>query len=178
MSPQKFLLSIAFLLFSTSLIAAQTAAEADYPPAPAPILDAEIALTGGGVVRPRDFAGRTLLVFLVEAWSAPAVKQAEFLRERKKAGALEEVEILGVSFETDAADKKAFRKFARRFNYRLGWSEPQLRKAIVGVTKLDGNPEILVLHDGKIRGVFLGASQKVNEALEKLLTQIASGRTP
>jgi peroxiredoxin len=141
----------------------------DFPQLAEDILNAKFFLTDNKLVSLADYKNKVVVLFFLESWCGPCIVLADELNEFYSKVSSPNLEIMGLSMETSLEEKKDFRNFVRRrkFNYKMGWTDNQLFQYFYKISNLNGIPQGFVICDGKLYGVFLGGSQRVNKHLKE-----------
>lgn len=194
------LIPIIFLSFQS--LKAQSPDLQEYPSIPENLLNTEILLTQKGKkITLADYKNNVIVLSFVASWSSPARKT---LSELKKLYAenppnlkIIAVDIEDIKEEEGEKNQKSgvavyrngkilenrqkeemldFKKFVKtnKINFQTGWADKGFKDEFFEISKFDGIPQSFVIKNGKLRGVFLGASTKVNESLVNLVRKIST----
>jgi peroxiredoxin len=155
-----------------------TANRADSSPnLPDDILNAEIFLIDRKApVRIADYRNKTIVLFFLEAWCSPCLWQANELKDFYSEISPDDIEIIGVS--TDAEQSEQFGELNRRlkFNYKIGRADKKLLEAAMNISKFPGIPQTFVIRDGRLYGVFNGASPVIYSKLTETILEVSKTR--
>lgn len=155
-----------------------TANRADsYPNLPNEILNADIFLTDRETpVRVADYRNKTVVLFFLEAWCAPCLRQANELKDFYSEALSGDIEIIGVSVEPE--QRAQFGTLVRRlnFNYKMGRADEKLLESAMKISKFAGIPQTFVIRDGKLYGIFSGASPVVYNKLTETILEVSKTR--
>jgi thiol-disulfide isomerase/thioredoxin len=148
----------------------------DYPNVPDKILNAELFSTDGTSFTIADYGNKTILLFFLAAWCSPCVKQAEMLQEFYAEAAASGVEIIGVNTDTNEDDK--FKDFVamHKLSYKTALTNEKFYEAALRVSKFPGIPQVFLMRDGRLYGIFTGGSPATIAKLKELTLEIAKMR--
>lgn len=144
----------------------------DYPPIPTEIAESKIELADDRTVAIKDFNNKIVVLFLIESWCGPCRVQAEALRDFYPQIASRNVEIIAVS--SDLEEKADFRKFIKlmKLPFNFGWIENNVFGEFAKISKFNAIPQVFIIKNGRLAGVFLGGGQHVNEILKQTILKI------
>ncbi len=148
----------------------------DYPAVPEKLLNAEILLTENGEkIKLADYKANIIILSFVAEWAKPAQKTVSDLN-KLYAENLKDLRIIAVSVEDVENDKLNFERFVKinKVKFQTGWADRNFIENFFEISKFNGVPQSFVIKKEKLRGVFLGAAPKVNEALVNLVKKISN----
>ena len=143
--------------------------DGDYPQMPAAVMNAELTRADGTKFRLRDLRGKVVLLNLWGIWCGPCRYQVPtFIELQKKYGA-QRFEVVGINIGNSDGDPEALlaiKKYGAKFhiNYQLVRPpDKTVIRAFFAVSKYEVVPQaVLIGIDGTIRGIFIGAGNKVD----------------
>ena len=148
----------------------------EYPLAPAAVLNTEIKNIDGNVFKVADLKGKVLLLNLWATWCGPCREEMPQLVAMEDEFKAKDFKVIGLNIDNETPEK--IQPFAERMklNYELAWADENLYRGLLKVSKFDGIPQSFLLdREGRLRGVFLGGSQKVirqmRENVEKVVNE-------
>lgn len=157
------------------IFTANLSAPESYPNLPAAILNADINLLGGKTVRIADYQNKTVVLFLLASWCGPCIKQAEDLNDFYSSNLANEFEIIGV--DTDEDDEKYFPEFVRRIGvkYKMGFAaeDRKFYESLLKISKFPAIPQVFLIRDGRLYGVFTGGSPTVSKKLKETILEVS-----
>jgi len=142
---------------------------------PADVMNAEILILGEKIpVRLADFGERRLVFFLIEYWCGPCVPPADYLNDLYPYLKENGIEVMGVSGETSAKEKRDFRYFAgrKKYKFKLGWIDPKVYKQLFSLSRYAVIPQVYLITGDKLHGIFLGGSPTANADMRKAIDDI------
>jgi len=148
----------------------------EYPLAPAAVLNTEIKNIDGNVFKVADLKGKVLLLNLWATWCGPCREEMPQLVAMEDEFKAKDFKVIGLNIDNETPEK--IQPFAEKMklNYELAWADENLYRGLLKVSKFDGIPQSFLLdREGRLRGVFLGGSQKVirqmRENVEKVVNE-------
>ncbi len=175
---------VVLLLLSSSLSALnQTKAPAKpapegYPELPKKISEAWLTSIYGGSFRLADLKGKVVLVTLWATWCGPCRPQVPVFNElydKHHAAGLNILAVNAGDGNDDTESEEAIIKYRDRLAVRfdLFSSNIDFTNEVSSLTKFQGIPQtFLVDRNGKLRGVFLGGSSKVDKVMVETLEKV------
>jgi peroxiredoxin len=150
---------------------AERSYDKDFPPLPAEIMNARFLLSDGQTVSLKDYQNKLIVLFFLESWAAPVISQAAILNEIYAKTSSRNIEIIGLSSETEPEDRNALRKFFKKQNlqFKFGWTDSEMFQNFVKISKLNGVPQAFIILDGKLHGVFAGGGTRTTERLKETI---------
>jgi thiol-disulfide isomerase/thioredoxin len=143
-----------------------------YPPVSPTIMMAESRMLDESTLRLEDLKGKTVLVNLWATWCGPCRKEIPHLVElQKKYG---DSGLIVVGLDVDPETKEEVDDYVKQMNinYRIGWAQETLSRAIANLTKMNGIPQtILINRHGELTGVFLGGGGSVIEKMKETVAK-------
>jgi len=117
-----------------------------------------------------------LLLNLWATWCGPCREEMPQLVAMEDEFKAKDFKVIGLNIDNETPEK--IQPFAERMklNYELAWADENLYRGLLKVSKFDGIPQSFLLdREGRLRGVFLGGSQKVirqmRENVEKVVNE-------
>lgn len=151
--------------------AGTTTKKSDYPPVPAPIMQAELKGLDGAAFKLEDYKGKVVLINLWATWCGPCKGEMPHLVELQNTHRDRGFEILGL--DTDESDTEAkVKTFAEemKLNYTLGWIDEKTYNELLKISKFPGIPQsFLISRDGHLLGVFTGGSPSTIAKLKDIV---------
>lgn len=148
----------------------------DYPLAPATVLSSEIKGVSGNVFKIEDLKGKVLLLNMWATWCGPCREEMPHLVAMEDEFKAKDFKVIGLNIDNETLE--VIQPFAEKLklNYELAWADENLYRGLLKVSKFDGIPQSFLLdREGRLRGVFLGGSQKVirqmRENVEKVVNE-------
>lgn len=142
-----------------------------FMPLSAEIMNARFLLSDGQTVSLKDYPNKVVVLFFLESWAAPVISQAAILNEIYAKISSRNIEIIGLSSETEPEDRNALRKFFEKQNlqFKFGWTDSEMFQNFVKISKLNGVPQAFIILDGKLHGVFAGGGTRTTERLKETI---------
>lgn len=153
-------------------------ADSEYPEVPANIMQADFEAVEGENFTLADKKGKIVLVNLWGIWCQPCIKEMPHLIELQEKYRDQGFEIIGLNVGDENAEKESvenIKKFAEKMklNYQLARAEDQVYADFLDLSKFGGVPQsFLIDRDGRLRGVFKGASQQELDKLDDNLAKM------
>jgi len=148
----------------------------EYPTAPEAVLNADIKSIDGNVFKAADLKGKVLLLNLWATWCGPCREEMPHLVAMEDELKAKDFKVIGLNIDNEKPEQ--IKPFAEKMklNYELAWADENLYRALLKVSKFDGiTQSYLIDREGRLRGVFLGGSQKVirqmRENVEKVVNE-------
>ena len=148
----------------------------EYPLAPAAVLNADVKSIDGNVFKPADLKGKVLLLNMWATWCGPCREEMPHLVAMEDEFKAKDFKVIGLNIDEETIEQ--IKPFAEKMklNYELVWADESLYRGLLKVSKFDGIPQsFLIDREGRLRGVFLGGSQKVirqmRENVEKVVNE-------
>ena len=152
--------------------------KSEYPPAPVPIMQAQITKPDGTIFKLEDYKGKVILVNLWAIWCGPCIAEMpEFIKlkeEYKDKG----FEIIGLNVGNNSGDPESpenIISFAEEYklNYTVGQTDDKIYHEFLNISKVDAIPQsFLIDRDGKLVGVFVGGGrnvEKIKDSVGKIM---------
>lgn len=138
---------------------------------PQEIIGARFSLANGREASLEDYKNKVVVLFFNEAWNYPGNLQMEELNKFYPQISSRNVEIISLSIETSADEKKRFRQLHKMFatQYRFGWTEEKLFDGFVKISKVPAIPQTFVILNGKYYGFFIGYAPKIMDDLKQTI---------
>ena len=144
-----------------------------YPPLQSAIAKAEMKNLDGSTFTVEDRKGKILLLNLWATWCKPCIAEMPVLVKMQDDYRDKGFEILGLN--TDDEEVELINKFSERMslNYTIVWANTQMQSDMINVSKFQGIPQtFLVDREGKLRGIFKGASHSEIERMKDLVAKL------
>ena len=148
----------------------------EYPDVPEQLLNTEILLTKtSGKIKLADYKDNVIILSFVAEWSSPD-RETVLDLNKLHAEKLKDLRIIAISIDNVKSDIWKFQKFAKVNNikFQTGWANQNFIDKFFEISKFNGVPQSFVIKNGKLRGVFVGYSTKVNETLVNLVRKISN----
>lgn len=148
----------------------------EYPTAPAAVLNSDIKSIDGNIFKVADLKGKVLLLNMWATWCGPCREEMPQLVAMETDHKDKDFKVIGLNIDNETPEQ--IKPFAEKMklNYELAWADESLYRALLKVSKFDGIPQsYLIDREGRLRGVFLGGSQKtirqMRENVEKVVNE-------
>lgn len=136
------------------------------------LMKSEILLTDNRTkIRLNDYKNQIIILAILASWAEPARKVIDELSKIQEIYSDKGVKIIGVSDDGIEMEKGDFQKFAKLYKipFETGLMDVNVRRQFVGLSKFQGVPQVFVIVNGRLHGIFLGASKNVNLKLNELI---------
>ncbi len=147
----------------------KAASDGKYPPLPEAIANADVRMIDGTTIKLSDKKGKVILVNLWATWCGPCREEMPALVEMQDKYRDKNFEIIGL--DTDEEETvEMIQEFAQemKLNYPLGYADGNMFNQFVKLTGLQAIPQsVLINREGKMTGIFTGASPKVIEKMKQ-----------
>lgn len=150
----------------------------NYPQLPNSITNSLIRFPDGSHRSFAETARGLIVLNLFEPWDGPSVEQIPWLNDLSSEFISQGVRVLAVSTDMHTSDAD-FWTFGKRrgVRFELGRADETFLNEFAKLSKADVIPQTIILKDGRIRGVFLGAGARVNSQVHDLVRQILENKT-
>ena len=180
-----FIVSVSLFVGACSRGADEKAATPDkveYPPLPASVSGAEMAMVDGTKFRVADKKGKVVLINLWATWCGPCIEEMPDLIKMQNELGPKGFEVLGLNTEMDPdADFAATDRMIKGFiveqglNYPNAYITGEVQNELVKISKLAAIPQsFLVDREGRLRAVFTGGGKKTIEKMWESVRKVAS----
>ena len=152
---------------------------ANYPPAPAEIMQAQIEDLDGNTFKLEDKKGKVLLVNLWAMWCGPCVAEMpEFVKLQEKYKD-KNFEVIGLNTGDDNGREPAekIKEFAQKLNinYQLAYADGELVNEFVRKSKMGGIPQtFLINREGQLTNIFTGGGAKMVNSIKENVDKIVN----
>ncbi len=146
-----------------------------YPPLPDAIADSEIKLLDSRTIKIGEIPQRNIVIVLGASWATPFREVIPYLNQLHKEYSDQRLRILLIAIDEDGV--KRYSQFVKQsgISFDAGWPTEDLGKMFFDLSGNHGIPQVFVISDGKIRGIFLGASQSANNKMKRLVRELETG---
>ncbi len=147
----------------------------EYPDVPEELLNSEIVLTDDEKIKLADYNSDTIVLCFVTEWVVSAKTITSKLGKLHSEN-LKNVRIIAVDPDDDKSELQNFKKFVNDFKveFQSGWANGKFIGGFINISKFHGVPQSFVIKDGKVRGIFRGASPKTTESLINLVRKLSA----
>ena len=159
---------------SDSVKLAKNTALEEYPDIPEELLNSEIILTNDEKIKLADYKDEVIILSFVTEWAMPARTTISDLKKLYSKN-LKNVRIIAVDPDNNKSKLQNFKKLVQDFKveFQSGWINGKFTTGFLKISKFNGIPQSFVIKDGKLFGIFQGASPKVDESLINLVRKIS-----
>jgi thiol-disulfide isomerase/thioredoxin len=134
------------------------------------------AVNRKGTVKLSNYNNKITVVIFLAAWCKPCIQQALEMKKLQTEFRKNNLKLIGLNADLEIDDKSAFRAMARKykFNYLIGWTNNKLVESLSELTDFNAIPQILIIYDKQIKGIFVGGSKTTNEKIRESIKTIIS----
>lgn len=146
-----------------------------YPLLPDAIANSEIKLVDSRTIKIGDVPQKNIVIALGASWAGPFREIIPDLIQFHKDHP--DLRILLIDVDTDGYEHKRFPAFVKDNGIRFdsGWADETFIRQFLDLSGNQGIPQVFVISDGKIRGIFLGASESANNKMKQLVRELETG---
>lgn len=164
------------VIASSSPVAKGPLKSSDYPPLVEKAAQADMQHLDGTTSKVSDRKGKVLLLNIWATWCGPCLSEIPQLVKMQDTFRDKGFEIIGLNAD-DGDTKEKIEEFSTRLNinYTVVWAPTDMQFALFKVSKFDGIPQSFVIdRDGRLRGVFKGASQAEIKRMETTVAKVVN----
>ncbi|MBX3245295.1 MAG: redoxin domain-containing protein [Acidobacteria bacterium] len=143
------------------------------PRVPDSILTANIELVGKQKIKLSEIPQKNVILLLGATWSTPVLEYVPSLNKLRKDHPENELRIFYVAVDDHEDLQKELPGYLRKhkIEFEVGWAEEELVNQLLEVSNFDGIPQVFVLRDGKIIGVFKGGAKAIIKQMETTVSE-------
>lgn len=155
--------------------------DANFPPVPSGLYQAEIKDLDGNAYTLGDKKGKVVLVNLWAIWCGPCIAEMPHLKELQEKYKDKGFEVVGLNTGDDNGETESvenIRAFVeeKKLNYSIGYADEKFFSEVIKLTRMAAIPQsVLINRDGKMTGIFKGGGQRVineiKQSVEKTMSE-------